>query len=252
MKLDLRRSSRWPILAGTMLTGAIFLIFVLSFVDNPAGFRKAEAFAALLSACFSGIAAIWIVVTVIRQGEELALQREELALQRGETKRLADEAAEQAHALAATTIIQAQNTLLGQMLTFAQRNENELIALDRELRSIACHHAAPEQIADVLQNRGGSIHFGRKGAICNIANAQGTWCDAIIPWPTVLQTFNPDMDSWHSLVAMAQSAARGNLGSWWRDVLAPSIQGNNQMHLGAARSSLLAALFCVEPGLIPS
>ena len=109
---------------GTVAWGAIFTVAGLFFsllvwIDNDVGFRDAGSLSGFLAAIFSLIATIWLIVAVVRQGEELGLQREELALQRSETARLGDFSELQA-------IIQAKQEIRESVQSFiAQRRTSE-------------------------------------------------------------------------------------------------------------------------------
>ncbi len=118
-----RRSRHVPIWFGIAGTVASLLIGWLVWIDNLKGFRDAGNLATLLSAVFSMIATTWLIVTVLRQGEELKLQREELRLQREETKRIADEAKIQNDTIRSQMRLSRQNFLIDRTQTLFSANE---------------------------------------------------------------------------------------------------------------------------------
>jgi uncharacterized membrane protein YciS (DUF1049 family) len=115
-------SFRKPAVFGLSATLIVFLTCAFAFRDNIAGFREPVALSSLLSALFSGIATVWLIVTVVQQSDELKLQREELklqrdelALQRQETKRIADEAKSQNDLLTFQNQLNIKNMLVEQV-----------------------------------------------------------------------------------------------------------------------------------------
>lgn len=250
--------SNRPVAWGIIATILVLLLCLLAFYDNPDGFRHAEALASLLSAAFSGVATVWLIVTVIRQGEELRLQREELRLQREETTRLADEAHRQSESMLNSSQIQTRRSLQQLVQNLININEGSMRNIYKKLEKIAFQIAAPDKAHYLVNGGGGDANFSVSGAICEIILSAGagghetsTEC---VEWNRILEIFEKNdishywSDFWNAICDCARNAINENLADFWRDILVISISPNAIELTKEVKAVLLAAYFSCAPG----
>jgi hypothetical protein len=250
---------RNPVVWGIIATVTVVLASGFAFADNMEGFRKADSLAALLSACFSGIATVWLIVTVVRQGDELKLQREELRLQREETSRLADEAHSQSSSLETSAKFQARAALQQFIQRAIDIDEGSMHNIYSRLKEVAFELSAPEKLSDLMIGAGGSCNFTKNFAICSIS--QDGFVENLetnFAWGQILSGFESTellyywADFWDLLCLAATAAVKDGLGDFWRDSLAQSISPKSIDRNNEVKAVLLAALYTIEPSLAVS
>jgi hypothetical protein len=222
---------------------------VLVWYDNQRGYHDAGNFADLLAAVFSGIAAIWLIVAVFVQSEELRLQRLELALQRDQTRLLTEEAKVQAQSQTASLALQTKRDLYAQVDSIVNSNAEVFREVARRLRAKAVNQIDQTYTEHILQGAGGSVTFSRKCAAVVLFQQGGGETQHEVSWEILLDQPLADHDAWGAILSCAAEAIVADVGVWWRDNLAMSVPAHGRIAPNDVAATLLAALYRVDESL---
>lgn len=211
---------------GLSWMATLFALAVGIFIwyDNIEGFRSAEAFSTLLGTVFSLIATVWLIATVVTQGEELKLQRNELSQQRAETSRIAAESHAQSLLMQAQTKMLTKQYIIDHAISIFS---SELLIFEKDRKKIylKCMRIAQARINRPIRSKDFFID-PMEDAVCVrlfYKSFKLEKSDLVIPID--YSEFDLDVESYRyrAIFLMQESAKSAGIEMWFRNELPTAI-----------------------------
>jgi hypothetical protein len=238
------------VITGLILTSAVIILAAGIWRTYYLPGDNLSSVSGFFSAVSTSIATIWLVTAVFVQSAELRLQRLELASQREQTRLLTQEARVQASSQSASLALQAKRDLYAQVRNIVESHDYDIRHIGNRLRKAAIDQVEPDKADQILGGTGGTVAFGRRGALVTIFKDGGSESRTHINWDAILDYFVGESDAWEAVLSCAAEAAQAHVGIWWRDNLALSVPSTGRATPADIPATLLAAIYRVEPQLM--
>lgn len=252
MDSEMSDSSRThlAVITGLVLTSAVTILAATIWRTYYVPGDNLASVSGFFSAVSTSIATIWLVTAVFVQSAELRLQRLELASQREQTRLLTHEARAQASSQNASLALQAKRDLYTQVRNIVESHHYDIRHIGNRLRKSAIDQVEPDKADQILGGTGGTVAFGRRGALVTIFKDGGDESRTHVEWDAILNFFVSESDAWEAVISCATEAAEAEVGVWWRDNLALSVPPAGHATPADVPATLLAAIYQVKPDLM--